>query len=408
MSDRSRTTPPVAEAQLAEEPSKVATWGLLSAYGSYQSYYETTMLPDTPTDKIAWIGTIQGVLLIMGGIITGPIYDRGHVRELLVAGTLLTVLGVMMLSLATEYYQIMLAQGWCVGIGSGILYTPSIATVAATFGPRHRALAVSLATSGTAVGGILYPVIFVRLLPSLGFAWTTRVLGFVTLAGLLVALPIILPSATKARSTAAVAGKARMLFDLTALKEPIFSVFCFALFFMWVAYWVPFFLIPTFAEFALGASGPWAFHLLVITNAATLPGRLFAVFIIQRIGVSGGMLACAAASALVLYAWLAVHSMAGFEAWIVMLGVVMAPLAVFFPAIIPQMCPSREVIGARMGIGSAAAALGVILGAPLGSALVDLEKAEFWRMEVFIGTCMAVGAVLMTYVWWQLRRQLPK
>lgn len=87
----------------------------------------------------------------MGGVVTGPIFDRGYIRELLITGTVVTVLGVMMLSLAREYYQILLAQGLCVGIGSAILYVPSISLVASRF-QRYRPLAVFVATSGTAVG----------------------------------------------------------------------------------------------------------------------------------------------------------------------------------------------------------------------------------------------------------------
>lgn len=90
---------------------------------------------------------------LVGGIVTGPIYDRGYVRELLLSGTVLTVLGVMMLSLATEFYQVLLAQGICVGIGSAILYVPSISLVASGF-HKHRALAVFVATSGTAFGTV--------------------------------------------------------------------------------------------------------------------------------------------------------------------------------------------------------------------------------------------------------------
>ncbi len=56
-----------------------------------------------------------------------------------------------MLSLASEYYQVLLAQGVCVGIGSAMLYVPSISLVASRF-ERRRALAVFVATSGTAVG----------------------------------------------------------------------------------------------------------------------------------------------------------------------------------------------------------------------------------------------------------------
>lgn len=123
----------------------------MSAYGSYQSYYESELLASTASEAIAWVGTVDGVLLIMGGILSGPIYDRGYVRELMLLGTFLTVFGVMMTSLSSKYYQVLLAQGFCVGIGSGILFTPSIALVASIFN-KHRSLAICFATSGTAIG----------------------------------------------------------------------------------------------------------------------------------------------------------------------------------------------------------------------------------------------------------------
>jgi MFS family permease len=86
----------------------------------------------------------------VGGVATGPIFDRGYIRELLSTGTVVTVLGMMMLSLAGQYYQILLSQGLCVGIGSAILYVPSITLVASSFN-TNRALAVFVATSGIAV-----------------------------------------------------------------------------------------------------------------------------------------------------------------------------------------------------------------------------------------------------------------
>lgn len=82
---------------------------------------------------------------------TGPVFDRGYFRELLIMGTIITVAGVMMLSLAQKYYQILLAQGVCIGIGGAILFVPSISLVTSRF-RRRRSLAVFVATSGTAIG----------------------------------------------------------------------------------------------------------------------------------------------------------------------------------------------------------------------------------------------------------------
>ena len=329
----------------------------------------------------------------MGGVVTGPIYDRGYIRELLFAGTFLTVFGVMMLSLCSEFYQIMLAQGFCVGIGSAILYTPSIALVASLF-EKHRALAICFATCGTAVGGILYPIVLEQLLPRVGFAWATRVLGFITLAELIVALGIILPYARNPQEP----GETRSLFDWKALKEPAFGVFCLALFFMWIAYWVPFFLIPTFAEYKLGTSRSTAFYILVITNAATLPGRFLGVYACKTIGVSQGLLIFSLLSAVLLFAWSAVFTVASFYAWCVLLGLIMAPLAVFVPAMIPFVCPDKGTVGARMGMAWAAASLGIILGAPLSTALSNLDEGSFWRMQVLVGCCMLAGTGCQLFV----------
>ncbi|PGH17426.1 hypothetical protein AJ80_04796 [Polytolypa hystricis UAMH7299] len=274
-----------------------ATWGLLSAYGSYQKYYETTLLSSTPSTTIAWVGTLQGVILILGGVVTGPIFDRGYIRELLIIGTIITVLGVMMLSLAREYYHILLAQGVCVGIGSAMLYVPSISLVASRFQQRRRPLAMFIATSGTAIGGIIYPIIFSRLQPKLGFPWTTRVLGFVTLGELILAMAIILPSTTSRKTPHNV----RSLLDPSAFRDPAFMAFCAALFLMWIAYWVPFFLLPTFAQFKAGAGSNLAFYVLVIYNAATIPGRYLAVPLSNRFGAALTMCGFALVSSVLLF-----------------------------------------------------------------------------------------------------------
>lgn len=93
------------------------TWGVASTFGAYQAYYQTDLLSDSPPTKIAWIGTTQSTLLNVAGIISGALFDRGYIRPLFITGATLMVLGQFMLSLAKEYYQVMLAQGICIGLG---------------------------------------------------------------------------------------------------------------------------------------------------------------------------------------------------------------------------------------------------------------------------------------------------
>ncbi|KEQ80623.1 MFS general substrate transporter [Aureobasidium pullulans EXF-150] len=337
--------------------------GFLSAYGSYQIYYET----------------VEGILIILGGVVSSPIYDRGFVRKLLLVGSALVVAGIILLSLSTKFYQVLLTQGFCVGVGSGMLYTPSIALVSSCFHKR-RAHAICLATCGTAFGGILYPIVFVKLLPRIGFAWTTQVLGLITLVELTIAMSIMIPH-TKQRARTS---ESRRLFDLKALYEPMFAIYCLALFFMWIAYWVPFFIIPSFARYRLGASSTLSFYLLAVAHAATLPGRILAM-----------LLASSIATGVMLSAWTAIS----------MLGLAMAPLAVLVPAIIPQICPRKEVVGVRMGMAWASASFGVLVGTPVSGKLINVETGSFWKAQVFIGVAMLAGSACVAFLWRAISRR---
>lgn len=85
------------------------------------------------------------------GVAIGPIFDRGYLHTLVYLGSFLIVLGMMTLSLCLTYWQVLVAQGVCVGIGSGLVFVPSIAVVTATF-EKKRAIAVGIAASASSVG----------------------------------------------------------------------------------------------------------------------------------------------------------------------------------------------------------------------------------------------------------------
>lgn len=75
-----------------------------------------------------------------------------------------------MASLAsTAYWQVLLAQGVCAGLGNGLLFTPSMAVVSTYFGGRRRAVALAAAACGSTVGGLVFPSMVRTLLPRVGF-----------------------------------------------------------------------------------------------------------------------------------------------------------------------------------------------------------------------------------------------
>jgi len=123
----------------------------MNTFGVYQTYYETRDPPLASPSSISWIGSIQAFLLLFVGTFTGPVYDAGYFRELIIGGTIFVVLGQMMLSLCKEYYQVLLAQGFCIGIGQGLLFVPSVAILSTYFTTR-LAFAVGIAAAGSSLG----------------------------------------------------------------------------------------------------------------------------------------------------------------------------------------------------------------------------------------------------------------
>ena len=87
----------------------------------------------------------------MIGAVTGPLYDAGYFYYLVGTGSFLVVFGLMMTSLCTEYWQVMLAQAICTGLGCGCIFVPCVAIIPQYFSTR-KALALGVAASGSSLG----------------------------------------------------------------------------------------------------------------------------------------------------------------------------------------------------------------------------------------------------------------
>lgn len=127
------------------------TRGLTQSFGIFQTYYETELLRSYSASEISWIGSVQAFLLPFLGSCSGPLYDLGYAKALNILGSFLIVFGMVMTSLGSQYYEILLSQGITVGIGTSLLLVPSISLVAQYFS-RKRILAIGISTTGSGIG----------------------------------------------------------------------------------------------------------------------------------------------------------------------------------------------------------------------------------------------------------------
>lgn len=130
------------------------TAGLFNSFGVYQGYYTQGPLKTVSGSNISWIGSLQGCLMLLTCLVTGPLFDLGYLHSIVNFGTFAIVFGMMMTSLCHEYWQFVLAQGVMVGIGNGLLFLPSIAIVPQYFSKR-KALASGIVAAGSSIGTFL-------------------------------------------------------------------------------------------------------------------------------------------------------------------------------------------------------------------------------------------------------------
>lgn len=61
--------------------------------------------------------------------LSGWLFDNYGPRLPLILGSIMHVFGLMMLSLSSGYYQIILSQSVCSGLGLSLFFTPSLTAV---------------------------------------------------------------------------------------------------------------------------------------------------------------------------------------------------------------------------------------------------------------------------------------
>lgn len=228
---------------------------------------------------------------------------------MIIAGSFLGVFGMMMLSLAHSYYAMFLSQGVCMGLGFGLLYVPGVALVSRSFTER-RAVALGAATSGAPAGGIIYTIMFNQLISKMGFPWTVRLMGFVMLAlfiagGLLLVGPEV--KTVKVENT-----QRRSLIDMRAFKDLPFWSFAFGNFFIYLGYITPFYFIPTYAQTRLGASRSMSSNVLMISQAASVIGRVVLTIFAHHFGSMISWIVCGVISGVLCICWISADSMVRF------------------------------------------------------------------------------------------------
>jgi MFS family permease len=429
------------------------TWGLFSAFGTFQAYYSVILLPSTSSAFITLIGTLSGFLLCAVPLACLLLFRSNTtfhlpIRTLVLTGTLLITLGLLLSSLSTTLWHLLITQGLCCGLGGGCLFSVAMEILLSTSASfararqqRRRALALGLAMVGAAVGGIIYPLVFRGLLPQLGFAWAVRAVAIVALCTLVVPCVVVIygrraapqnalttPPKEQQQQSEKVSPITTPLPTLLTNRSTILT-FNLVVLLLSAAVLIPHFQIESFASHR---GMPFSASMLPLINFGSLPGLLIPFLLTLNNNLDSihplYILACpASAGALLAFLWSAIppHAAALLAVWCVCYGFCVGAGTGLLAVVIGEMTPSPASSSSSSPHSSASsqtsaspsaanlqsiltllpAGLGLLLGGPISSLLIahqsvsEASSGKFLSAQILCGilfTCGALAVLITT------------
>ncbi|KAL3481215.1 major facilitator superfamily domain-containing protein [Aspergillus californicus] len=372
------------------------SWGVVNTWGVYQTYYEQNMLSSMPSSSIAWVGSLQSFLLMLFGVVTGPLFDAGYFRALLGFGTVMLPFGLMMTSLSSKFWHLILAQGICVGLACGCLFVPAIAILPQYF-RQKRGLANGIAATGSSIGGVIYPIMFNSLQKQVGFPWATRAVGFLAFGTCLISLSLMrmrfMPT------------EKRKLLQLGAFKEPVFVLFSIGMFLGFLGFYNFLFYVQSYAIDTGIVDNNLGFYLLSMLNAGSTFGRIMPNFIADHTGPLNMLVPASTITAILSFVWIGVHNVPGIIILSVLYGVFSGGFVSLPPVVLASLTKDMHELGTRMGMVFAITSVGLLIGTPIGGAILS-NSHSYLGVQLFTGCALTASVTIFLGV--RLARTGPK
>lgn len=301
-------------------------------------------------------------------------------------GTFFHVFGLMMASLSTTYYQLILSQGICSPIGICMLFSPATNCAISWF-LKKRAFAVGIVAAGSGLGGIIMPIMVNKLIPEVGFGWAMRIVAFLQFALLIIA-NLTVRSRIPPRPQPLSAKK-----FFSPLTEKKFVLLIAASFFYYLGLFLPINYIQLQA-IQYGMRLSLAIYIIPILNVGSIVGRVLPTFIADKLGrFNTNVVMAFAAAALTLALWIPATGDAPLIIFAVLYGTASGAFVALIPSMIAQISDISE-IGHRTGFGFAILSITALVSNPIGGAILSADHGRFRNLQIYAGIMLFVGSCL--------------
>ncbi|KAI1101096.1 MFS general substrate transporter [Jackrogersella minutella] len=379
----------------------MSVYGIINSAAVFESYFATNQLAEYNSSTIGWIFSVYLFTVFFFGIQVGPIFDRHGPRILVVVGSVLVVASQLLLGLCKEYYQILLTYSILGGLGGALLNVPAYGVIAHYF-KKRRGFATGIAATAGSVGGVAFPLYLQAVIPKLGFAWSTRIIGFILLFLSVISNLLVrtrLPPSTHPR---------RVLPDWSLFKDLKFTLCCAGVWFMEWGIFTPLTYIVSYAA-AHGQESTDAYTLLALLNAGSFLGRFLPGLLADRFGRFNVIILTNALCVItILGFWLpAGDSRALLIVFAVTFGFASGSNLGLYPVCIGQLCDARDY-GRYFSTAMMTGSFGTLSSLPIAGALLEIGNQQeqgwlalilFAALSYAIAMSCFLGARVLAVSW---------
>ncbi|SPO00036.1 related to monocarboxylate transporter 2 [Cephalotrichum gorgonifer] len=372
--------------------------GLMNTLATFQAYVSTHQLQDHSEGQIGWIFSVYTFLTFFCGIYIGPIFDKYGPKWLVLAGTILLVASLILLSFSTEYWHFLLSFGILSGFASSLLFTPSIAAVGHFF-KKRRGLATGIASTGGSVGGVIFPLMLTNLFERIGWAWAVRVQALLSFT-LCAASNFLIRSRLPPPKNAKVHPDFLIFRDVTMLLTTI------GIFLLEFALFIPLTYITSYM-LASGFDETFAFNTLAIFNAASVLGRALPGYWGDKFGPFNSNMGATLLSIFgALVVWLPFgKTTPGVIIFAILIGFASGNNISISPVCIGRLCHTKHY-GRYYATSYTVVAVACLVSIPIGGEILAATGGNYWALIVFTGLLYVASFVVLlaakiSYVGWK-------
>ncbi|KAL6452154.1 MCH4 Probable transporter MCH4 [Candida maltosa Xu316] len=315
----------------------IADFGIANSLGAIES-----------KSTLGWVFSLHLGVMYFGGVFFGELFDKFGSRRPMIAGTLITCVGLLCTAESRTLYQFILSFSIVTALGTSIAMSPLIGALSHWF-LKKRALACSIATIGGLVGSAVFTVMLQRLYGKIGFKNAIRVLACICFI-LMAVSSVLVKERTTTRNNdeqedvekisvqRKVVNYFKGALDFSIITDTKFISTCLAVFLSEV---ISMTTLTYLASFAItnGISDATSYLMLTLVNVAGIPSRLLSGMLADKYGRFNVMCLSSTLTTIFIFGlWYPAHDAKLLYAFSILFGISSSAVISLIPACTGQIC----------------------------------------------------------------------